>query len=848
MKKKRFSTLGILNKKLCRQTLSGWKQFLSIIAMGGIAMTLFVGLLSNAQSLSRRVETFYQEGNLPSIWVLTKEHESNLGEEFKLAGILDEEDQTETRFQISAKVNSSSCYGAIVSQRPTLSKPVEMIEDESPGGSDFFYIDKGISAADGTVKDPELNTGKTVALTYRIFDYMPGLSNMLEALSESNPEYFISAAKKNELFQGSLIAHAKITGIMTFPENIQSARYNNSTYLMSKSVFLSSFHEALGDYFSEEGRALIESYLGIDLEEAPSPNTFPQDNELLVKLKDPSTEEAKCAAIKSYFADHETFGENNLWQLLNRSLNPWSSAVDTEVLEATQLTFVFPFVFFFVALLVILTTLSQIILKERIQIGTMKALGLSKGQIYFHYFSLTFSLVAIGTLIGFILGPLIIPTIMSMKYSLLYTLPARNPFVFPFWQAFAAFFVFAVSAIFVSWLVIHKEISLSPAESMRSEVVSFKEKKRPGGKKKSPVSLSIAMAFRNIRINKLKSAMVVTGVFGCTALLLCGFGIEDTLDNGINNDLNGFYSSSLNVAYAVSRNGESDLPSYSDKIESVDQYCSFGSSIRFQGKEMDSSLRLISDAHPFFKWELAPKGTITVSSKVRETLGVEVGDTIQFSFDSRLMTAEVGKILDTFALHGVFGYYADPFFSYPNPSFTSAWVQAKEGYTPAQVKADLMENCSYLSTVRTREDTADQINSVMNGIRIMTNAVKVFAILLAFVVLYNLALLNFRERSRDIATMKVLGFSRREIALSLLFETMSLTALGIFLGFFAGYPFMYAVLAVNRVPLVCFLYDLFPISYLYAFLLTFLSSLLVNLYFSSMTKKIKMVESLKSVE
>ncbi|HBS02933.1 MAG TPA: hypothetical protein DEA63_03600, partial [Firmicutes bacterium] len=333
MKKKRFSTLGILNKKLCRQTLSGWKQFLSIIAMGGIAMTLFVGLLSNAQSLSRRVETFYQEGNLPSIWVLTKEHESNLGEEFKLAGILDEEDQTETRFQIYAKVNSSSCYGAIVSQRPTLSKPVEMIEDESPGGSDFFYIDKGISAADGTVKDPELNTGKIVALTYRIFDYMPGLSNMLEALSESNPEYFISAAKKNELFQGSLIVHAKITGIMTFPENIQSARYNNSTYLMSKSVFLSSFHEALGDYFSEEGRTLIESYLGIDLEEAPSPNTFPQDNELLVKLKDSSTEEAKCAAIKSYFADHETFGENNLWQLLNRSLNPWSSAVDTEVLE-----------------------------------------------------------------------------------------------------------------------------------------------------------------------------------------------------------------------------------------------------------------------------------------------------------------------------------------------------------------------------------------------------------------------------------------------------------------------------------------------------------------------------------
>ena len=96
--------------------------------------------------------------------------------------------------------------------------------------------------------------------------------------------------------------------------------------------------------------------------------------------------------------------------------------------------------------------------------------------------------------------------------------------------------------------------------------------------------------------------------------------------------------------------------------------------------------------------------------------------------------------------------------------------------------------------------------------------------------------------------MKVLGFSKAEIALSLIVETLSLTALGIFLGFFAGWPFMYAVLIVNRVPLVKFLYTVAPISYLYAFLLTFLTSFLVNLYLSMMTGKVKMVESLKSVE
>lgn len=848
VKNKRLSTRSILNKKLIRQTLSGWKQFLSIIAMGGIAMTLFVGLLSNSESLSNRVEAFYEQGSLPSMWVLTKSYEPDLGESLKFANALEKEDQVDSRFQITAKLNSFSCYGAIVSGKPTLSKPIEMVQEEKQEDGGFFYIDKGISVLDDANKDPELKLGGTVNLTYQVGSYLPGFSDILDSLYESNPEYFLSMETKEDLARGNFTCKARITGLMTFPENIQSAHYYSSTYLMSKSVFLSSLHEGLCSYFTAEGREAIESYLGIDLQNVPTPNSFPQDNELLIKLKDPSTQKEKEERIKRYFQDHETFGESNLLQLLDRSLNPWSSAVDTEVLEATQLTFVFPFVFFFVALLVILTTLSQIILKERIQIGTMKALGLSEGQIYFHYFSLTLTLVSIGTLIGFILGPLIIPTIMGMKYGILYTLPPRSLFVFPLWQAFAAYFVFAAASVLVSWVVLRKEVKLSPSESMRAEVVSFKKKKLESDRKKTPLSLSLSMAFRNIRVNKLKSAMVVAGVFGCTALLLCGFGIEDTLDKGIENDLDMFYSASLTVSYASSRTGESDLLSYSGKIEDIQQYGSYTTDIVFNGKSMSSTFRLFEDEHPYFKKDLAGKGAVTVSSKLTEELGVREGDIISFSFDNRQIEAKVGKVIEAFAVNGVFGYFSDPLFEIAEPAYTGAWVQAKDGFTPQQLQADLNANCPYLSVARTKQDTLDQINSVMNGIRIMTNAVKVFAILLALVVLYNLALLNFRERSRDIATLKVLGFSKGEIALSLIVETLSLTALGIFLGFFAGWPFMYAVLAVNRVPLVKFLYTVAPISYLYAFLLTFLTSFLVNLYLSMMTGKIKMVESLKSVE
>jgi putative ABC transport system permease protein len=110
----------------------------------------------------------------------------------------------------------------------------------------------------------------------------------------------------------------------------------------------------------------------------------------------------------------------------------------------------------------------------------------------------------------------------------------------------------------------------------------------------------------------------------------------------------------------------------------------------------------------------------------------------------------------------------------------------------------------------------------MSGVHIMTNAVKGFAIILAIIVLYNLALLNFRERTRDIATLKVLGFTKHEIASSLLWETMSLTAVGVIFGMLLGYPFLLAVLKLNTVQLVQYLYHIYPLTYVYSFLLTFI--------------------------
>ena len=138
--------------------------------------------------------------------------------------------------------------------------------------------------------------------------------------------------------------------------------------------------------------------------------------------------------------------------------------------------------------------------------------------------------------------------------------------------------------------------------------------------------------------------------------------------------------------------------------------------------------------------------------------------------------------------------------------------------------------------------TREHANNTIASIKVMTLTVKVFAILLAIVVLYNLALLNFKERIKDIATLKVLGFSKLEIGSSFIIEIITL------IGLLFGKPLLIAVLSINENPLLSYIYYIKPISYILTVLLTCGTSLCINLFFAGLTRKVQMVESLKSVE
>ena len=211
----------------------------------------------------------------------------------------------------------------------------------------------------------------------------------------------------------------------------------------------------------------------------------------------------------------------------------------------------------------------------------------------------------------------------------------------------------------------------------------------------------------------------------------------------------------------------------------------------------------------------------------------------------------VDKIFYTFANNSLFVYQE----TLPELSKTSlnAWVNLKTDSKgnairdKEEIRKDLLA-LDGVSSLVSREDNAKRISSYMTSIRSMTNTIKFFAILLAVVVLINLAILNFEERSRDIATLRVLGFSRFEISRSLVYEVMILTIIGALLGLLLGYPLEYLVLSTNITPLISWIYIIYWYSFVIGFLLSVVTAFVVNIIISNRVNKVLMAESLKSVE
>ena len=531
---KRTKTFGLLNRMMLRTIKQNLMQFIAIIVIGAIAVTLFVGLEANAIVFESQVEEVYEAGNLADLWVTTESYDK---EDFeKIQSIIDGKGQMESRLYLPSQSAVHSLFLTVVDKIPTISKPYGNVSNyEGNTEDDFIYVDNDLLKDSGSYS-VMYEPGGEFSFSFDISRY--NLSGIASLLDE-----YVKDGGENIFAKDSINFKTTIDGTMDHPENITRAAYNFSVVLVSNKRLRRVLKETLEANYKEEIIDQLYMYAANFMDfNINDDEPLINPNQYVVKLDNKNDIQKIKNEINQYYQNKE---KNNLYKILEREGMPFYMTIGNDLKQARNFTYIFPFVFFLVGVLVILTTISQMILRDRTQIGTLKAIGVSKGMIMLHYGGLTATLVFIGTAIGEIVGPILLPKILGVKYDILYHLPEIK-YQFPWVMGILTLTSFIFVAVLVTYIIARKEISLKPSESMRPKEISFKNKKNNNRLKRKKF-FSLKMAFRNIKMNFGKSLMVIVGVLGCTALLVCGFGIENTLTYGIDNDINIFYSSDLTV-------------------------------------------------------------------------------------------------------------------------------------------------------------------------------------------------------------------------------------------------------------------------------------------------------------
>ena len=834
---KMSSSFALLFKELLRALKLNWKQYVSIVAISFLSICLFTGLTSNANNLKERQDVLYNSSNFADVYVTTSYLEKD---DLEMINNLNQIKEYEQRIYLPNNNSFSTKSGYLIGVADNYQLTKATIID----GQDGFLVTD--SFLEQKLNNKKLKIGDELSLTFNNFfanyfkkitlnDFINNKFNFLpEFLKNVSLFNFLSlfVKKDNILIKDNIDLTFKITGTMYHPEGVQSASFSSPIMQANYSTLADAIYTLFDNNYN---LSFIDKYVNFKFLIKDNLSKF--SNQVLIKTDD---KEQVISDINNYFSNKEN---SNLIIVNSKESLASYQALKQDVNQSMQLTFVFPVIFFLVSILVILTTLSQMIIKSRSQIGILKCLGVKKSQIYFHYISYGVVLCLLGGLLGFIVGPLIIPAVMGIKYNLLWDLPKlKVHFFYPL--SILIFIILLFLAGLCSFLVSYNVIKVKPVDTLNLKI------DRKQGKNVNAnsffykhSSISFKMAIRNIFKNKGKSLMVVLGMLGCTALMVSGFGINDTLNYDVNLDFN--VNRSIDILISGNNLNEENSKKISelDNVKRVELVSSYPVSISFSSS-IDTTLTILEKDSLAFKVPYYFNDGITIDKNSAERINVKLGDNLKVYLNGQIYLREVTYIFTSSVLHGVFDL-ANPYAQKFTP--TSIYVSLNDSSKADEVKNEI-EKLKLFDQISTHKELEKQANNLLSSISKMTDVIKVFAILLCMVVIYNLTSLNISERNRDISTLKVLGFSFKDISKTLTYEIALNTFIGSILGLILGYPLTILIMVVNKTDLLTFVYHINWYTYLIAFIISYITSIVVSMILNLKIKKIDMIAALKSVE
>lgn len=787
----------MLKRKMFRDIRFNLSQFITIFLMVFLGVMVYAGIRSYMTGMTKTADVFYRDYNLQDLEVIGENFTDDDLNEIKN---IEHVKNAERKLTVTGTMESSE------------DRTLQINFIESNEISKFYVADgipfdreaKGVWLDEYYAKNNNLKLGDTIKIKYDnaiLEEEILGLINI--------PDHVYDIKDESAIFPNHIDYGFCYLSINEFPESIIKQEVMKKMGMTDETIFDSFVTDFnYKDY-------LVYNYVIVDVD-----NEENKKNEIEDKIENAIA----VTDIKDSFS---------------------YASYQGEIEEGETYVGVFTGLFLFIAMLSVATTMTRVVKKQRIQIGTLKALGFKKRKITSHYVGYGLWISLIASILGLIVGPLFIGNLfigMEMTY---FQIPNGKAVVSNSSFVVAIIVVIAVSA--VTYITARKELKENPAQTLRTEMPKIKQKSlnitAKGVFKR--LGFSSKWNLRDILRNKMRTLMGIAGITGCCMLLVCAFGMFDTMNNFIDTQFeklyNFDYKLTLKTGYA-DEVLEKLTNEYGDNTSQT-----LGIEIK-NGDTKEANNIFVDDSKGYVRFmnhnqefiELSDNG-VYITEKLAKTKGYNIGDTITWHIYGE----------DNYYESKIIGFDRDP--QNQNVKMTRKYLET----LGIEYKADTIYTNKDLSEtkeiegieiVQDKKLLEEGMNNMINTMKTMIVLLIVVAAILGGVIIYNLGILSFTEKQYQFATLKVLGFKNKQIKKIYIKQNNWITIISIILGLPLGFFMVDFIFKMALSESYDFSAKIGILSYIYAIIGTYIVSFVFSKLLSKKVNKIDMVTSLKGNE
>ena len=758
-----------------------------------------------------------------------------------------EEQEAKTQQQLnSAQSTLDSSKSQLDSSRAQLDKtPVELLSAHEKLSDATSQLEAAKTTLNYLKSQQSVFT-TTEQMAKRALDATPKDSSEYETVKE---QYDTIVAQKKELDSGIQQAEAAVSSGEKQLESAK-AQYNSAK---------SQYYSGVDSYYS-----------GL--------NAYNQGTEeLQTNKKEAETQLAEAKKKLQEAQDQINKLKTPEWLIMDRSKVQGAESYRTDAERVDSIAQLFPLIFFLVAALVALTTMTRMIEEERLNIGTYKALGYSSTKIASKFLIYAAVASAAGALFGIILLSEVLPAVIMDAYGAMYRMPHSLLSSIDLGIASIAFFAGVGITVLVTLAVTWASLRENPSSLMRPKTT------KAGSKILferitflwNRLSFSGKVTVRNLFRFKKRSIMTIIGIAGCTGLLLTGFGLNDALNDMIDKQYDSIisYNATVTESDAPTETADSDLSELMTNNKYVESSANVESKLIIATKEgsskdVNASMIVAKDFSNFNNvWKIRERGSSTTLSvpedgvliceKLKIMFNLNIGDEITLcqqddlgNASNKRITAKVNGIFENYLFNYVIcsdEVYSE-LFDGNEPSYSTYYAKYSADTISKDEFSDLAESTEAVKSVSYNDETISTYKNSLSAVNMVVIVLVACAALLAFIVLYNLNNINICERRREIATLQVLGFNSHEVIMYIYRETIILTILGCLVGMLFGLLLEGFVVSSAEGDLMMFGREIHALSYVLSSIITIVFSCAVMFIMRRKFGQVDMVESLKSNE